>query len=116
MVAAAVGLPVKARRLRPTPPASMITSVPRDAVLIPALPPGARRIEARESRIWIRVAGRWLPGHVQCWRRLPDGRLAAWLSFQADPAHPTVAPVWGLYVYDPEAIVDRGAYPEPPGS
>jgi hypothetical protein len=86
----------------------------RDAQLLPALPPGSTRVETRSSRIWIRIGGRWLAGDVQCWRRLPDGRWAAWLCYQADPEHPTVAPVWGHYLYDPEAILDRAAWPQPP--
>jgi len=87
----------------------------RDARPIPAPPRGWPRVEPRESRIWIRIADRWLPGHIQRWYRLPDGRWGAWLSYQADPEHPTVSPIWGHYAYDPEAIIDRGRNPEPPG-
>ena len=57
--------------------------------------------------------GRWLPGHIQCWFS-HRGRWACWLSYQADPAHPTVAAMWGLFAYEPVAILSRAAYPTPP--
>lgn len=90
--------------------------VPRNAQPIPAPPPGTPKHEPRTSAIWIRIDGRWLPGHIQCWRRLPNGRWTAWLCFQEDPEHPTIAPVWGHYLYDPEAIVDRARHSQLPGS
>lgn len=86
--------------------------MPRDA--LPIRHPGSPRVEVLEGRIWIRIDGRWLPGHVQCWRPLPGGRWAAWLSYQADPEHPTVSPEWGHFLYDPETIINRGQHPGPP--
>jgi len=49
--------------------------VPRDAQLIPAPPPRwPKQDPAGHGAIWIRIAGRWLPGHVQRWYRVPpDG-------------------------------------------
>lgn len=88
--------------------------MPRDARPTGYPPPGSPRFEPRSSRIWIRISGRWLPGHIQRWCRLPDKSWVAWLSYPADPDHPTLAPVWGWYAYDPEAIVDRASSPQPP--
>lgn len=85
----------------------------RDARRLQRPPREARRVEPRENAIWIRIDGRWFPGHLQCWFTL-RGRWACWLAYQADPAHPTVAALWGLFVYDPAAIVSRSAYPSPP--
>lgn len=79
--------------------------VPRDAQPIPAPPPGTPRVEPRTSRIRIRIGGIWYDGHVQRWSRLGDGTWACWLCWQTDPEHPTIAPEWGWYRYDPEAIV-----------
>lgn len=79
--------------------------VPRDAQPTPYPPPGAPRIEPRTTRVRIRIAGTWYDGHIQRWSRLPDGTWAAWLSYQTDPEHPTIAPAWGWYAFDPEAIV-----------
>lgn len=80
----------------------------RDARPIPYPPRSSPRLEPRHSPIRIRIDGVWLPGHVQRWARLPDGDWAVWLSYQADPEHPTVAPVWGWYAWDPEAIRPDG--------
>lgn len=88
--------------------------MPRDAQLVPALPPGARRVETRGTHIWIRIDGRWLRGHIQCWHRVSGGGWTVWLSYQADPEHPTVAPIWGRFAYDPEAILDAAQWPQPP--
>ncbi|MEY9861604.1 hypothetical protein ABH935_007245 [Catenulispora sp. GAS73] len=85
----------------------------RDARRLPRPPRDARRVEPRESTIWVRVDGRWLPGHIQCWFT-HRGRWACWLSYQADPAHPTVAAMWGLFAYEPMAILSRAAHPTPP--
>lgn len=88
--------------------------MPRDAQPVPAPPQSVPRVSPRTSLIWIRIGGRWLPGHVQRWVRLPDGRWAMWAFYQADPEHPTVAPRWGHWLYDPEAVVDRERHPERP--
>lgn len=85
-----------------------------DAQSVPAPPPRWPAIQPRSSPIWIRIGGRWLPGHIQSWRRLPNGRWTAWISYQADPEHPTVAPLWGHFLYDPAAILDRRERPQPP--
>jgi len=86
-----------------------------DAQPIDAPPPRWPKRDPRGlGAVWIRIAGRWLPGHIQRWYRLPDGRWGAWLSYHADPEHPTIAPEWGHYAYDPAAIVDRAAHPRPP--
>ncbi|MEY9933367.1 hypothetical protein ABH926_008020 [Catenulispora sp. GP43] len=87
----------------------------RDARRLPRPPRDARRVEPRQPAIWVRVDGRWLPGHIQCWFT-HRGRWACWLSYQADPAHPTVAALWGLFAYDPASIVSRAAHPTPPGA
>lgn len=78
--------------------------VPRNAQPIPH-PPAGERVEPRTTLIRIRIDGTWYHGHIQRWTRLPDGGWACWLCYQADPEHPTIAPVWGWYAYDPEAIV-----------
>jgi hypothetical protein len=85
----------------------------RDARRLQRPPKQARRVEPLQAAIWIRIDGSWLPGHIQCWFT-HDGRWACWLSYQADPAHPTVAAVWGLFAYDPVAIVSRAEYPTRP--
>jgi hypothetical protein len=85
----------------------------RDARRLPSPPKDAQRVEPRQSAIWIRVDGAWLPGHIQCWFTY-RGRWACWLSYQEDPAHPTVAAVWGLFAYDPAAIVSRAEHPTRP--
>lgn len=85
----------------------------RDARRLQRPPRDARRVEPREHAIWVRVEGRWLPGHIQCWFT-HAGRWACWLSYQADPAHPTVAALWGLFAYEPGSILSRAAYPMPP--
>lgn len=79
--------------------------MPRDAQPIPYPPPGSRRAEPRVSQVRIRIDGIWRHGHIQRWSRLPDGAWACWLCYQADPEHPTIAPVWGWYRYDSESIV-----------
>ena len=84
-----------------------------DARRLPRPPRDARRVEPRAAAIWVRVGGRWLPGHIQCWFA-HRGRWACWLSYQADPAHPTVAAMWGLFAYEPAAILSRTAHPTPP--
>ena len=81
--------------------------VPRDAQPIPYSPAG-ERVDPRNARIRIRINGTWYNGYVQRWTRLPDGTWAAWLCYQADPEHPTIAPVWGWYLYDPETIIPVG--------
>jgi hypothetical protein len=86
----------------------------RDARRLQRPPRDARRVEARQNAIWVRVGGRWLPGHIQCWFT-HQGRWACWLSYQADPAHPTVAALWGLFAYEPASILSRAAHPTPPG-
>lgn len=85
----------------------------RDARRLQRPPRDAKRVAPRENAIWVRIDGRWYPGHIQCWFTL-HGRWACWLAYQADPAHPTVAAVWGLFAYEPSAIVSRVAYPDPP--
>lgn len=85
----------------------------RDARRLQRPPRDARRVEPREHAIWVRINGRWLPGHVQCWFT-HAGRWACWLSYQADPAHPTVAALWGLFAYEPASILSRAAHPTPP--
>lgn len=85
----------------------------RDARRLPRPPRDARRVEARENAIWVRIDGRWFPGHIQCWFT-HRGRWACWLSYQADPAHPTVAALWGLFAYEPGSILSRAAHPMPP--
>jgi len=85
----------------------------RDARRLQRPPRDARRVEPREHAIWVRVDGRWLPGHIQCWFT-HAGRWACWLSYQADPAHPTVAAVWGLFAYEPATILSRAVHPTPP--
>ena len=84
-----------------------------DARRLQRPPRDARRVEPREHAIWVRVNGRWLPGHIQCWFT-HAGRWACWLSYQADPAHPTVAALWGLFAYEPASILSRAAHPTPP--
>jgi hypothetical protein len=84
-----------------------------DARRLPRPPRDARRVEPREAAVWIRIDGHWLSGHIQCWFT-HGGRWACWLSYQADPAHPTVAALWGLFAYEPGAILSRAAYPTPP--
>lgn len=78
--------------------------MPRDAQPIPAPPRSSVRVEPQASRIQIRIAGVWRPGHIQRWSRLPDSTWAAWLCWQPDPEHPTLAWRWGWYAYDPETI------------
>ena len=88
--------------------------MPRDAQPIDYPPPGSTRIEPRIQHVQIRIDGVWRHGYIQRWSRLPDSTLAVWLSYQADPEHPTIAPIWGWYAYDPEAVVPVGsAKPEP---
>lgn len=84
-----------------------------DAELIPMPPRSAPRFEPRASSIRIRIDGVWYDGYVQRWARLPDG-WAVWLRYQADPEHPTVAPVWGWFRYDPETIRTAPASPSMP--
>lgn len=102
-------------RPAPTAPPPPPTTPGRDARRLPRPPRDARRVEPRRPAIWVRVDGRWLPGHIQCWFT-HRGRWACWLSYQADPAHPTVAALWGLFAYDPASIVSRAAHPTPPGA
>jgi len=46
----------------------------RDAQPIPAPPPRWPKRDTRgRGAVWIRIAGRWLPGHIQRWYRLPRG-------------------------------------------
>jgi hypothetical protein len=78
--------------------------VPRNAQPIPHSPAG-QRVEPRTSHIRIRIDGVWYDGYVQRWTRLDNGSWAVWLCYQQDPVHPTIAPVWGWFAYDPEAIV-----------
>lgn len=85
----------------------------RDAQPIPPPPAGTPRVETIESRIWIRIGGSWYRGDIQKWYRRTSG-WGAWLCYQADPTHPTIAQIWGHYAYDPAAIVDRSRYPDPP--
>ena len=85
----------------------------RDACRLQRPPRDARRVEPRDHAIWVRINGRWLPGHIQCWFT-HAGRWACWLSYQADPAHPTVAALWGLFAYEPASILSRAAHPTPP--
>lgn len=80
----------------------------------PAPPTGAPRVDTGSPRIWIRIDGTWYVGDIQRWFRLPGGRWDCWLADQADPDHPTVAPVWGNFAYDPETILDLEWWPEPP--
>jgi len=86
-----------------------------DAQPIPAPPPRWPKRDTRgRGAVWIRIGGRWLPGHVQRWYRLPRGGWGCWVTYHADPEHPTVAPEWGHYAYDPETILDRRQWPQPP--
>lgn len=78
--------------------------VSRDAQRIPYPPPGAPRIEPRIDRIRIRIDGVWRRGHIQRWSRLPDRTWVAWLFYQEDPEHPSVAWASGWFAYDPETI------------
>lgn len=78
--------------------------MPRDAQPISYPPPGSTRVEPQITHIRIRIAGTWRAGHIQRWSRLPDGSWAVWLSYQADPDHPTVAWDWGWFAYDSETI------------
>lgn len=84
--------------------------VPRDAQPIPH-PAAGLRVEPRTAHIRIRISGTWYDGHIQRWTHLTDGTWACWLSYQADPEHPTVAGKWGWFIYDPEAIVPAGPTP-----
>jgi len=83
---------------------------------MPMPPRSAPRFEPQSSLIRICIDGVWRPGYVQRWARLPGGGWAVWLSWHPDPTHPTIAPVWGWYRYDPEAIRPAPALPStPPG-
>jgi len=92
----------------------MIGNVPHDAQPIPTPPAGTPRVDPRSYRIWIRISGTWYAGDIQRWFRQPDGGWGCWLSYQADPEHPTVAPIWGNFAFDSEAILNREWWPEPP--
>jgi hypothetical protein len=77
--------------------------VPRNAQPLPH-PPTGRRIEPRTAHIRIRIDDTWYHGHIQRWTRLDNDTWAVWLNYQADPEHPTIAPIWGWYAYDPKTI------------
>lgn len=76
----------------------------RDARKIDAPPRDAPRAEPQHWRVRIRIGGVWYPGAVQRWARLSDGSWAVWLCWQTDPEHPTIAPEWAWFAWDPEAI------------
>jgi len=70
-----------------------------------------RRVDPRESYVWLRLHGQWTEGIIHKWIQRPDGVWLAWLKHRNLEGY--AYPVWGLFVYSPETIRPRSDGPRP---
>jgi len=65
-------------------------------------PDHSRRVQPRNSAIWVRIDGRWRRGHIRVWARTPEGWVI-WTQYTTDSPWT----LWEWIAYDPASIRER---------